>query len=116
MKCPSCGYDGNAPISMYCEECAHPLEFGIEEIREDEEKRYAAKRVQDAVEQAKGLFVLGLFFLATVFALRLVLLKDQPYDHPPAYRIPYTVAEELAQEPPVALDVTTIEIPIPEEE
>lgn len=115
MKCPACQAEVN-PTLVYCATCGQPIEADIADVLEDEERRREETRILQAVREAKGLLVAGLFALGATIALRVVFLDDRTYDDTPAFRAPYVVVEEAAPDPPIALPIEPMVIPLPTDE
>ena len=113
MKCYNCEEEIN-PTLVYCNSCGVPLDTEPEDLIFDAEEQAAERRQFEAKEKAKGMLVLALFLFVAVVVARQVVLSDQDYDHTPAYRVPYSVVAEEGLEPPVALDVPTLPIDLPE--
>lgn len=115
MKCPACQAEVN-PTLVYCSTCGQPIEADVGDILADEQSRREETRILQAVRDAKGLLVAGLFALATVVALRAVFLDARTYDDTPAFRAPYALVEEAAHDPPTALTLEPLVIPLPDDE
>ncbi len=113
MRCFNCDSEVN-PTLVYCSSCGVPLETDLEDIRADEERRVRETREIAGRKKAKELFVLGLFWLATVIAARVVLLEQQHHDDFVGFRIPTRVIEEAGVDPPVTVEVDPLTIPLPE--
>ncbi len=115
MKCPSCQAEVN-PTLVYCTTCGGPIEADITDVLADEERRREETRILQSVREAKGLLVTGLFCLVAVIALRIVFLDDRTYDDTPAFRAPFALVEEAPVDPPAALPLEPLVIPLPTDE
>ncbi len=113
MKCYNCDEEVN-PTLVYCNSCGVPLDTQPEDVIFDAEEKAAERRQVEAQQKAKGLLVLALFLFVATVVTRQIVLRDQHYDHTPAYRVPYSIVAEDGLEPPVALDVPPLPITIPE--
>ena len=114
MRCYNCDHEVN-PTLLYCQNCGTPLDADEEDIQLDAEERAAERLAFEATRDAKGYLVLALFLFGAAVIARMVLLSDQYYEHYPAYRVPYTVVAEEGLEPPVAVELETLRIPLPGE-
>lgn len=115
MKCPSCQAEVN-PTLVYCSTCGQPIEADITDVLADEERRREETRLLQSVRDAKGLLITGLFTLGAVIALRVLFLDDRTYDETPAFRAPYVLVEEAPLDPPTALTLEPLVIPLPTDE
>jgi len=115
MRCSNCQEETN-PTLIYCHSCGVPLELDIEAIAEDEDRKLEESKRIEATQKAKDLLVLALFLFAVTVAARVVLLKEQRYDHFVSYRAPYKLIEEAGIDPPMALKSDPMIIPIPDYE
>ncbi len=115
MKCPACQAEVN-PTLVYCSTCGQPIEADITDVLADEERKREETRILQSVREAKGLLVAGLFALASVIALRVLFLDKRTYDDTPAFRAPYALVEEAALDPPTALTLEPLVIPLPTDE
>jgi hypothetical protein len=113
MKCFNCNEEMN-PTLLYCNNCGVPMENDAEDIIADAEERALAKMRFSAVMEARGYLVTAAFLLASTIGLRFVLLKQQSYDHFPAYRAPLKLVDEEGYDPPVALNSEPMRIELPE--
>ena len=112
MKCPNCAMEAN-PTLVYCASCGMPLEIDLDTLREDEEQKALARREIAGLQLAKARFVLALFLFGCLVAARWVLLEDQHHDAIPAYRVPAELVERAGVDPPVAVEVQRLDIPLP---
>jgi hypothetical protein len=113
VRCPQCDNEVN-PTLVYCSSCGVPLDVDVTDVIEDEHRRREETRIISAVREAKGLLVLGLFSLAVVIALRALFLDKRTYDEVPSMRVPFSVVEEAGIDPPAAVPIEPMPIPIPE--
>ena len=113
MDCYNCAQEVN-PTLVYCNSCGVPLDTQPEDLIFDAEEKAAERRQFDAKQKALRLLILSLFLFVGTVVARQIVLRDQQYDHTPAYRVPYSVVAEEGLEPPVALDVPTLEIKLPD--
>ena len=113
MKCFNCEEEIN-PTLLYCNSCGVPLETEPEDLHFDAEEKARERRGTDALQKARALLILTLFLFGVAVAVRMIFLRNQTYDHFPAYRVPYSVVAEEGLEPPTALDVPVMPIPLPQ--
>jgi hypothetical protein len=115
MKCFQCQAEIN-PTLVYCSNCGAPVEADAADILEDDERRREETRILQAVRDAKGLLVTGVFSLVSVLVLRAVFLRPPAEDHVPAFRAPYALIEDAGIDPTSALPVAAEVIPLPSDE
>jgi hypothetical protein len=112
MKCYNCEGELD-PTLIYCNHCGVATDTEPEDIYADAEEKTEQKKRFAALTEAKSMFVTACFLLACTVGLRMVLLKQQNYEHLPAYRVPRQVVDDEGYDPPVALDVQQLVIPLP---
>ncbi len=116
MICPACNEETN-PTLVYCQNCGGPTQADEFTVFKDQERKAREMRAVEATKEAKNLLTLALFMLGCVIALRVVLIKEPNADGYTSYRVPYSIVEEAAGDPPPAVvDVERREIPFPESE
>ena len=115
MKCPQCQAEVN-PTLVYCSTCGLPLDVDVQDVLEDDERRREETRILQAVRDAKGLLVAGAFTLLSTIIVRAVFLEKRDHDHTPAFRAPYALIEEAGIDPPSALPIEPLAIPLPDDE
>lgn len=112
MKCYNCQGELD-PTLIYCNQCGVPTDTEPEDIYADAEQKAIRKQEFEAITYAKGVLITALFLLGCTMVLRAVVLKQQSFDHFPAYRVTRKLVDEQGYDPPVALEVEKLLIPLP---
>src|SRR5579872_2187980 len=113
MECPHCGEETD-PTLIYCKVCGESMELDEETVNKAIERDTELEAIEDMEIQSRGTLYLSIFALASIIALRLVLLRPVPSDVSPGYYADSRILETKSLEPPAALPLDEAPIPIPD--
>ena len=115
MDCPHCEKETD-PTLLYCKFCGMAVELDEVEVAKHIERNEERDAVELMDEQTRIALYVTAFLLVVVIVFRLVVVREVVGDVSPAYYAPPKIVEDKGIDPPMALDIPSAPIDIPDDD